>query len=94
MQKAISIKKEDIFNFIVGTSGFDPIEKCIDPKRYEVYDEFIYDHKTGRAIEQNESFCDFSSEANELRQHYKELPLDVQFFTDKLHQSAPKEITL
>tara|TARA_R110001632_G_scaffold224408_3_gene356787 strand:- start:964 stop:1251 length:288 start_codon:yes stop_codon:yes gene_type:complete len=95
MQKSITVKKEDVLNFIVGTSGFDPIEKCIDPKRYEVYDSFIYDLKAGKAIPQNESFCDFSSRVNDLRQCNKKAPLpDAQHFADKLHKIAPKEITL
>ena len=36
----IKINKYDIFDYAVGQTTFDPIEKCIDPMRYEVFDTF------------------------------------------------------
>ena len=39
----IRVNKNEVFNFVVGNSIFDPIEKCIDPTRYEVFDTFIYE---------------------------------------------------
>ena len=44
-EQKILINKCDIFNYVVGNSRYDPIEKCIAPHRYEVYDYFIYDNK-------------------------------------------------
>ena len=38
----IKVNSHDIFNFVVGNSVFDPIERCIDPTRYEVFDNFVY----------------------------------------------------
>ena len=58
MQKVkIKVSRYDIFDYVVGNSTFDPIEKCIDPLRYEVFDTFIFDSKERKNIDQDEEFC-------------------------------------
>ena len=52
----IQVSRYDIFDYVVGNSTFDPIEKCINPIRYEVFDTFIFDsvkkmqHRSGRSF--------------------------------------------
>ena len=53
----IKVNRYDIFDYVVGNSTFDPIEKCIDPLRYEVFDTFIFDSKERCNIDQDEEFC-------------------------------------
>ena len=48
VKQNIKVKKEDIFLFVVGNSMFDPMEKCIDSTRYEIFDTFIYDNETDK----------------------------------------------
>lgn len=49
MQKTkIKVSRYDIFDYVIGISNFDPIEKCIDPIRYEVFETFIFDNKKKR----------------------------------------------
>ena len=51
----IKIEKADIFNYVVGNTNYDPIERQIDPEKYEVYDHAIYDHTRKVSIPQSET---------------------------------------
>ena len=51
----IEVDPNYIFSYVVGNSLFEPIEKCIDSTRYEVYDAFIYDLKTQNYLDQSKS---------------------------------------
>ena len=66
-EEEVSINRNDIFNYVVGKSSFDPIEHCIDPTQYEVQEEFIYDHDQKKLIRQNEDFIYFNKELGKLR---------------------------
>ena len=37
----IKIERADIFNYVVGNTNYDPIERQIDPEKYEVYEHDI-----------------------------------------------------
>ena len=62
----IKVNSHDIFNFVVGNSVFDPIERCIDPTRYEVFDGFVYDSKTKEKM--NKCLKDSNSQDEILNQ--------------------------
>ena len=67
-KQEVSINRNDIFNYVVGKSSFDPIEHCIDPTQYEVQEEFIYDHEERKLIRQDEDFIYFNKELDKLRE--------------------------
>ena len=67
IEEPIKINKNDIFNYVVGKSQFDPIEHCIDPTRYEVQECFIYDHERRQRQKQTEEFAFFNKEVYKLR---------------------------
>jgi hypothetical protein len=66
-KQKIEINTNDIFNYVVGKTQFDPIEHCIDPTRYEVHEEFIHDSQEGKIIEQEDDFIYFNKEVGKLR---------------------------
>tara|TARA_A100001201_G_scaffold126721_1_gene111271 strand:+ start:1227 stop:1526 length:300 start_codon:yes stop_codon:yes gene_type:complete len=63
----IKVNCYDIFNWVVGSSVFDPIERCIDPTRYETFDTFVYDSKTKTNILQTEEYEKFCAEVTKLK---------------------------
>ena len=64
----IKVDQNDIFDYVVGNTTIDPIERQIDfENRYEVFDDCIYDHLRRVIISQQESFCKFSKSVSNLR---------------------------
>lgn len=64
----IKVDQNDIFDYVVGNTTIDPIERQIDfENRYEVFDDCIYDHLCRKIIGQKESFCKFSKTVSNLR---------------------------
>lgn len=93
--KNISVNKDDIFNYVVGNSSYDPIEKCIDCKSYEVFDEFIYNNVTKETIEQDEDFVVFSRQVSLLRVKAQNMSGDeIARICEELEEIAPKTIKL
>ena len=93
--KNISVNKDDIFNYVVGNSSYDPIEKCIDCKSYEVFDEFIYNNVTKETIEQDEDFVVFSRQVSQLRVKAQNMSGDeISRICEELEEIAPKTIKL
>lgn len=93
--KNIKVKKEDIFDYVVGNSSYDPIERCIDCKSYEVFDEFIYNNQNKETIEQDEEFNIFSKQVSMLRSKSKDMSGDeILRICEELEEIAPKTIKL
>lgn len=93
--KHIKVNRDDIFNFVVKNSNYDPIERCIDCKSYEVFDEFIYNNKTKETIEQGQDFVAFSTQVSRLRFNSKKMNIDeILRICEELEEIAPKYIKL
>jgi hypothetical protein len=91
----IKISVNDIFDYVVGSSNYDPIERCIDPTRFEVFDFGIYDNQNKKTIQQDDKFKFFCSEVSKLRFIAKEMdPREIQSVCNELEQVAPTEINL
>lgn len=91
----IKICINDIFDYVVGNSNYDPIERCIDPTRFEVFDAFIYDNENKKSIEQDDKFKFFSSEVSKLRFIAKDMERrEIHSICDELQSIAPTEINI
>jgi hypothetical protein len=91
----IKIKKEDIFDFIVGNSHYDPIEKTIDPTRYEVFDCGIYDNTTKKILEQGEDYKYFCFQISHLRKSAPNMERkEIDQLCLELEEIAPTHIIL
>jgi hypothetical protein len=93
--KNININRDDIFDYVVGNSNYDPIERCIDCKSYEVFDEFIYNNETKETIEQDKDFNIFSKQVSLLRSRSSKMNMDeILRICEELEEIAPKYIKL
>tara|TARA_Y100001938_G_C7796101_1_gene284881 strand:+ start:209 stop:499 length:291 start_codon:yes stop_codon:yes gene_type:complete len=91
----IKVSRYDIFDYVVGNSTFDPIEKCIDPIRYEVFDTFIFDSKERVNIDQGDEFCKFEREVSRLRNRARKMDkLEIDRICEELEEIAPTDISL
>ena len=96
MQKVkIKVSRYDIFDYVTSRSTFDPIEKCIDPLRSEVFDTFIYDSKEKKNITQDEKFCKFEWELTKLRNNARHMqPDEIDRICEELEEIAPDSLDL
>jgi hypothetical protein len=91
----IEIQKEDIFNYIVGNTDYDPIEKIIDPTRYEVFDCGIYDHVEKIMLAQEEDYNHFASQVSRLRSSASKMHRkEIDQICLELEEIAPTNILL
>lgn len=91
----IQVNQNDIFNFVIGKDGYDPIEKCIDCSVYEVFDEFIYNNKTKETIDQEEDYTIFSKQVSNLKSKAKNMQYEeILRICEELEEIAPKYIIL
>ena len=91
----IKISSNDIFDYVVSNTNYDPIERCIDPTRFEVLDEFIYDHKNKCVLDQDAKFKYFCTQVSKLRSISKEMDTrEIQVICNELEEVAPKQINL
>lgn len=91
----IKINKTDIFNYVVGNSNYDPIEKIIDPLLYEVFDVSILDIKKKEFFGQNDKYKNFCSQVSRLRKNAPNMNRsEVMKICTELEEIAPTEINL
>ena len=94
-EQKILINKFDIFNYVVGNSHYDPIEKCIDPTRYEVYDYFIYDNKERKRFNQKQDYVIFCNEVTKLKKNAPAMSQrEIESLCEELAEIAPTKIEL
>ncbi len=91
----IKVSSNDIFNWVVGNSVFDPIERCVDPTRYEAFDVFIYDSKTKVNILQTEEYQKFNSEVTKLKKLSRKMDKrEVKSVCEEICEIAPQYVIL
>lgn len=91
----IKVNQNDIFNFVIGRDGYDPIEKCIDCRVYEVFDEFIYNNKTKETIDQEDDYISFCRQVSALKSKAKNMQYEeVLRICEELEEISPKYIKL
>lgn len=95
--KNISVRREDIFDYVVKNSTFDPIEKCIDPSIYETYSDFILQlGPNGQEyIYQDEDYIYFHEELEKLRSKSLDMSgAEIMRLCEELEEIAPKTVKL
>ena len=91
----ISLKTKDIFEYAIGESQYDAIEKVIDPKQYEVFDCGIYDNKARSFIKQSEEYEVYCAAVSHLRKRAKHMSReDVLKACEDIALIAPRTIKL
>jgi hypothetical protein len=91
----IKIDQNDIFDYVVGNSNYDPIEKCIDPNLFEVFDVSIYDRKRKEFLGQSEEYRNFCSQVSKLRRNASSMQRsEIIRICVELEEIAPSEVNL
>ena len=91
----IKVDPNYIFTYVVGNSMFEPIEKCIDSTRYEVYDVFIYDLKTKDYLNQGEQYQKFYIEVAKLKKMAKEMSRkEIESLCREIAEIAPEYVEI
>ena len=95
MEIKLNINQNDIFDYVVGNSNYDPIEKSIDPVRYEIFDESIYDNFLKVSIPQKEDYKNFCSQVSKLRRESSKMSrAEVISICEELFEIKPEEISI
>lgn len=96
----IKVNQNDIFDYIVGNSNYDPIEKCIDPLRFEVFDTSIYDSQKRVFLAQNEQYQNFCQQVSHARTTFRQADIanrsrsEIVRLCVELEEIAPTEVNL
>ena len=89
----IEIQYEDIFNYVVGNTTYDPIERQVDPQRYEVYDYAIYDHYLKESIPQSEEYYNYTDHLRKLKGKAPNMDnSEIKRICKEIQEIAPKTI--
>tara|TARA_R100000664_G_C2711827_1_gene108343 strand:+ start:113 stop:409 length:297 start_codon:yes stop_codon:yes gene_type:complete len=91
----IKIEQADIFNYVVGNTNYDPIERQIDPEKYEVYDHAIYDHETKVSIPQSETYHNYMEHLRNLKDRVKDMSNhEISKLCVEIQEISPKYINI
>ncbi len=91
----IKIEQADIFNYVVGNTTYDPIERQIDPEKYEVYDHAIYDHSRKVSIPQSETYHNYMEHLRNLKERAKGMDnFEIQKLSEEIQEISPKHINI
>jgi hypothetical protein len=91
----IKVTKEDIFNYVVGNTSYDPIEKEIDSDRYEVFDCGIYDHFEKIMLDQEQEYYYFAAQISKLRKSASQMQRkEIDQMCLELEEISPTNVIL
>ena len=91
----IKIQQADIFNYVVGNTNYDPIERHIDPEKYEVYDHAIYDHTKKVSIPQSETYHNYMEHLRNLKDKAKDMSVyEISKLSEEIQEISPKYINI
>ena len=89
----IEIQYEDIFNYVVGNTTYDHIERQVDHQRYEVYDYAIYDHYLKESIPQSEQYYNYTDHLRKLKEKAPNMDnSEIKRICKEIQEIAPKTI--
>jgi hypothetical protein len=89
----INITKEDIFYYVTGISCYDALERILDPTRYELHPDSIWDKTSGKFIHQESDYVYYYSQVRNLKEFAPEMRAsEIRRLCEEIEQNAPKEI--
>lgn len=91
----ITTSQEDIFDFVIGRTQYDPIEKRIDASKYSTYRTFIYDSNLDQVLKQDEVYKEFWCQLRLLKQRSEKMSSqEILRICEELQEISPKELYL
>jgi hypothetical protein len=91
----VKITKEDIFYYVTGISCYDALERIIDPTRYELHPDSIWDKTSGKFIKQIEDYVYYYSKVRNLKEFAPKMEVsEIRRLCEEIEEIAPKEINV
>jgi hypothetical protein len=91
----INITKEDIFYYVTGISRYDALEIIIDPTRYTLYPDSIWDKVVGVFIRQETDYVYYFNEVEKLKNLSPHISIsEIRRLCEEIEEITPKQIKL
>jgi hypothetical protein len=89
----VKITKEDIFHYVAGISCYDALERILDPTRYELHPDCIWDKTSGKFLRQESDYVYYYSQVHNLKEFAPKMQAsEIRRLCEEIEQNAPKEI--
>lgn len=91
----VKITKEDIFYYVTAISSYDALERVLDPTRYTLYTDTIWDKTSGKFIKQESDFVYYMKEVEKLKKFASKMEAsEIRRLCEEIEQIAPKQINV
>jgi hypothetical protein len=91
----VAITKEDIFHYVVGISCYDALERIIDPTKYDLRADYIWDKVNGTFIPQESDYVYYMKEVAKLKEFAVKMQTsEIRRLCEELQELSPKEINV
>jgi hypothetical protein len=93
--KNINVSRHDIYDYVLGSSDYDPVEKCIDPTLYETYSDFILKIDDQEYLYQDEDYIYFYKEMFKLKRKAVNMRTsEILRLCEEIEEIAPSIVKL
>lgn len=91
----VKITKEDIFHYVVGISSYDALERIIDPTKYVLQADCIWDKVNGTFVSQESDYVYYMEQVRKLKEFAPKMPAsEIRRLCEEIEEIAPKEINV
>lgn len=89
----VKITKEHIFYYVTGISCYDALELIIDPTKYELQTDCIWDKVNGKFISQESGYVYYVERVRKLKEFAPKMSAsEIRGLCAEIEEIAPKEI--
>jgi hypothetical protein len=74
-----NINYQHVLDYVLGTSSYHPLEMALDPRRYEIHDDRIFDKSNNSYLPQEKDYCDFCSQVRWLKDYQSAMEKEQVF---------------
>jgi hypothetical protein len=91
----VKITKEEIFYYVTGISCYDALERFIDPTKYDLQTDSIYDKVNNRLIPQESDYVYYMEQVSKLKEFARTMQVnEIRHLCEEIAEIAPKEINV
>lgn len=91
----INVSRNDIFDYVLSNSVYDPVEKCIDATIYETYVDHIFNIRDQEYVYQDRDYIYFYKELFKLKAKACDMHTsEIIRLCEEIEEIAPKTIKL
>jgi hypothetical protein len=91
----VKITKEEIFYYVTGISCYDALERIIDPTKYDIQTDSIYDKVNNRLMSQESDYVYYMEQVSKLKEFARTMQInEIRRLCEEIAEIAPKEINV